>query len=129
MTWQPAEIEFPDIEQVMCDRTRALLADPTVYVGNKIPTQRRDRMVIWNRDGGPENGVLESPRMRCRVWDTTDKKANDLARLVAALVKGDRTSPITNTFKESGPFDVPDASGVPQKYMFFTITIRGAQLA
>lgn len=129
MTWQPAEIVFVDAEQLLCDRTRILLGDASVFVGNRIPTPRRDRMVIWNRDGGPESGVFEQARMRCRVWDTTDKKANDLARLLAARLKGDRTPPITNVVKESGPYDVPDESGSPQKYMFFTVTTRGARLS
>lgn len=129
MPWQPAGLLFPDAELLMTTRIRAALVtagETGVYVGNRIPTTRQTRMVIWNRDGGAISGVFDHPRMRCRVWDATDQKAIDLARRVVALVLGmpDGTT-VTEASHESGPYDVPDESGQPQKYLLFTIATRG----
>lgn len=132
MPWQPAGIVHPDAELLCTSRIRPLLAargHADVFVGNRIPTTRRERMVIWTRDGGAADGLFDNPRMRCRVWDVDDQKANELAHLVAALmpflVDG---APVLFTRKDSGPFDVPDATGAAQKYLLFTLRTRGETL-
>lgn len=132
MTWQPAAILYPDAEQVACDAIRPLLVSAGqtgVYVGNKIPNPRRDRMVIWNCDGGNASDMRDRPRMRCRVWATDDKAANDLARLIVALmplmVDG---APILRVEHLSGPYDVPDESRQVQKFLLFEMHMRGEPL-
>lgn len=131
MPWQPAPILHPDAEMVCCDGIRALLVaagETGVFVGNRIPSKRRGRMVIFNRDGGSEQGVFDNPRMRCRVWDDTDQKANDLARLVASLMPLlANGNPILSVARESGPYDVPDESQRFQKYLLFNLRTRGVQ--
>ena len=66
--------------------------------------------------------------MRCRVWATTDQAAIDLAReLVAGLPTVADGAPILRVVHESGPYDVPDSSEQPQKYLLFTVHTRGVQ--
>ncbi len=132
MPWQPAAIVYPDAELVCTTGIKALLTargQTTVFVGNKIPDQRRPRMVIFNRDGGAARGLFDNPRMRCRVWAETDQAANDLALLVAALMQllidG---APVLAATKESGPYDVPDESEDVQKYLLFNLRTRGEAL-
>lgn len=126
MPWQPRPIAYPDAELVMSQQTRAAFSDPAIFIGNKVPATRRPKMIIWNRDGGAADGLFDRPTMRCRVWGSTDQEATDLARDVAAFVTGMADgAPVTGAVHESGPYDVPDASGQPQKYLLFTITMRG----
>ena len=132
MTWQPASIAHVDAELVCSRRIKDLLitaGEADVFVANRIPNPRKPRMVIFNRDGGSADGLFDNPRMRCRVWDTTDQRANDLAALVAALmqrlVDG---APVLSVVKESGPYDVPDQSEQRQKYMLFALRTRGEAL-
>lgn len=132
MPWQPAPIVYPDAELVCTTGLRALLAArgiTDVHVGNRIPEQRRARMVIFNRDGGAARGIFDNPRMRCRVWDVTDANANALAGLVVALMQllidG---APVVAASKESGPYDVPDESQSAQKYLLFNLRTRGESL-
>lgn len=130
MPWQPVSLLFPDAEQLMCDRTRTGLADDTVTVSNRIPNPRpaNGRMVVWNRDGGAIDGFRDQPRMRARVWAPTDDEANELARQLVAVVMGlPDGNPILRVVHESGPYDVPDTSQAPQKYLLFTVHTRGAK--
>lgn len=130
MPWQPVLDAPADAELVMCTGIRALLAaddQEDVFVGNKIPNPRRTKMVVWNRDGGGSDGLIDEPLMRCRVWAETDKAANDLAADVIRFVQAMRDGgPVTYARKESGPYDVADSSGAFQKYVLFEIHMRGA---
>lgn len=133
MTWQPAPILYPDAELTACTKLRALLVArgyTDVFVGREVPNPRRDRMVILTRDGGAPLRMLDRPRLRVRVWDETDKKAQDLAALVIALVPrmvdGD---PIASARTVSGPYDVTDESKKPQKYALLELTTRGTYAA
>jgi hypothetical protein len=131
VTWQPAPVLFPDAEMVACAGIRALLAATAVtgvYVGNRIPNPRKPRMVIFNRDGGASSGVIDNPVIRCRVWDATDQDAIDLARLVLSLwPRLADGNPVLSAGHESGPYDVPDESGTPQKYLLLSLRTRGEQ--
>lgn len=130
MPWQPAPIIFPDVELALSSSVRNLLAmsgEVGVFVSNRVPSVRRDRMVIFNRDGGANDGVTDRPRVRCRVWGTTDQGANDLARtivmLMPRLVDG---SPVTRVENVSGPFEVADESGQAQRYLNFVVHTKGS---
>lgn len=132
MPFQPAPILFPDVELVVTTGLRAelLAADEVgVFVGNKIPSPRRPRMVVVNRDGGNDDGVTDFPRLRVRVWDETPQKATDLARTVAALMQNlVGTTQITYVRKQSGPYDVPDESKAEQRYLLFELRTEGVPL-
>lgn len=133
MPFQPAPILFPDVELVVTTGLRAeLLAagEVGVFVGNKIPSPRRPRMVVVNRDGGNDDGVTDFPRLRVRVWDSTAQKANDLARLVVALMpRLVNTNGVTRVQHLSGPYEVPDeAAGANQRYLLFQISTEGEAL-
>ena len=107
---------FDDIELWATGALRAALAARSepytddVYVSNKVPTVRRNRMVIVRRDGGGRLDVVrEAPRLGINVWAKTEQDANDLGRLVAALLwaapDGDPVSRVTVT---GGPYPVAD---------------------
>ena len=128
MPWQPAPILFPDVELLVSTALRPLLVaagETGVYVGRAIPNPRRARMVVVNRDGGADDGMTDSPRLRVRVWDTTPQKATDLARKVAALMQNlVGTTSVTYVRKQSGPYAVPDESGQEQRYLLFDLRTR-----
>ena len=107
---------FDDIELWATGALRAALAARSepytddVYVSNKVPNPRRDRMLIVRRDGGGRLDVVrEAPRLGINVWAKTEQDANDLGRLVAALLwaapDGDPVSRVTVT---GGPYPVAD---------------------
>lgn len=128
MPWQPAPIIFPDVELLLSTQVRTLLASrgaADVFVSNGIPEVRRDRMVIWTRDGGAHDGVTDRARVRCRVWDTTPQRATDLARLVVAIAPL-LTAPVVRVEHRSGPLDVPDESGKAQRYLNFVVHTEGS---
>jgi hypothetical protein len=56
-----------------------------VYFDRRVPTSRRDRMVIVRRDGGSLTGLFDQPRVAFDVWAKTDQDATNLAALVIAL--------------------------------------------
>lgn len=129
MPWQPLPILFPDAELVVCAGLRALLDDPTVFVGNAIPNPRRERMVIANRDGGSNDGVTDRPRLRLRCWAGSRQGANDLARTVVALMPAlVGTAGVVRVDHQSGPYEVPDESGEHQRLAVFEIRTEGVPL-
>lgn len=129
MPWQPAPLLFPDVETVVPVRLRVLLASrdaDDVFVGRKVPSPRRPRMVTMVRDGGNVSSARDRTRVRMLVRAATDADANDLAALVVALaplmVDG---APILRVEHLSGPYEVPDDSGQPCRYLLFQIDTRG----
>lgn len=132
MGWQPVEILYPDVELLVPTALRPLIVtagEAGVYVGRSIPANRPDRMVLVNRDGGGSNSITDQPRIRVRVWDVDEQKANDLARLVVRLMpRLVGTTAVTRVQHLSGPFEVPDAAGVTgpqQRYLLFQLDIEG----
>jgi hypothetical protein len=129
MTWQATPILFPDVETVVPAALRSSLAArgiSDVFVGRKVPAERRPRMVTVIRDGGNVSAARDRARVRMLIWDEDDAKVNDLAALVVALVPlmvdG---APILRVEHLSGPYEVPDDSGQPCRYLLFQIDTRG----
>jgi hypothetical protein len=132
---------FDDIELWATGTLRTMLAaraEPytdNVYIGNDLPRnattgepERRPRMVTVRRDGGPrdEAAPLESPSIAVNVWAETDQDANDLARMVAALLwSSPDGDPVVKVTQTTGPSDINDPSGQPRKYMTFDLRSRG----
>lgn len=132
MTLQPFAVVFPDAELTATGKMRTLLAahgETGVHVDRKVPDPRADRMVILTRDGGASD-VLDHPRLRVRVWALTDAEVTRLAHKVLALAAlmadGD---PITRCAVLSGPYEVPDASGQPQRYALLELATKGVALS
>lgn len=129
-TWQPASVIYPDVELVATGLLRTLLAaegQADVWVGRKLPTTRPVRAVQVVRDGGNSDGLRDRARLRFLVWDATDQKASDLARLIVALVpEMAGSSGVVRTEHLSGPYEIPDAA--PQRYLLFQIDFRGTAL-
>lgn len=130
MTMQPVTVIFPDAELWATTAFRAALGGRVephaqgVYVGNVVPTDRRDRMVVFRRDGGPSRGVMDFPRFGVRVFGRTDREVTDLARLASALIRGLAGDGVcTRVVELSGATSVPDAQ--PQRYMTFEAALRG----
>lgn len=98
------------LRELLGAREEAYAAD--VFVSNKVPAVRRDRMVIVRRDGGGRlDAVREAPRLGINVWADDETDSADLARLVAALLwaspDGDPVSKVTIT---GGPYPIPEDS-------------------
>lgn len=125
---------FPDVELWCAGWLRSALAGRTepyaqnVYVGNTVPSPRRDRMVTFRRDGGPRlDQVRELARVGVNVWATSERDATDLARLVAALLwAAPDGAPVLRAQQVSGPSPVPDEQ--PRRFMSFELTVRGTNL-
>lgn len=139
MTMLPI-IVFDDIELWATARLRTLLDARTepytddVFVSNKMPrnattkkVERRDRMVLVRRDGGGRlDAVREAPRLGIQVWAITDQDANDLARLVAALLWASPDgNPVAKVTITGGPYPVADESGQPLRYITAELIARG----
>lgn len=132
MFWQPAPVLHPDVELVVAGKIKAALRarGDLAFVGRSIPKPRPDRLVVFIRDGGAADGVLDTASLRCRVFETTEQKANDLAMLVAALMPTlANGAPITRVVQQSGPYEVTDEAGAQQRYLLFDVTTRGVPLS
>src|SRR5690349_2931272 len=122
-----------DIELWATTKLRALILARTeqytdnVYVSNTVPSVRPDRMVIVRRDGGGRlDAVREAPRLGVNVWAKTEQDANDLARMVAALLwaspDGDPVSKVTIT---GGPYAIPEQSPHHVRYLTAELISHG----
>lgn len=100
-----------------------------VYFDRRVPTERRDRMVIVRRDGGNVSGAFDRPRIALDVWAKTDQDATNLAGLIVALaLEAPGTNGCVRVTHESGPNDVADPSGQPRRLSLITATHRAAIL-
>lgn len=129
-------ITFPDTELWATDWCRRALVGRSepyaadVYVSNRVPDTRRDRMVIFRRDGGVRlDQVREQPRLTLRIWGPTEQEATDLARLVLALLwAAPDGAPLCAVPSISGPSPVADESGQPLRLASADLIIRGTEL-
>lgn len=143
MAGQLPAVIFDDIELWACGYVRPLLvarSEPytdNVFVSNEIPKnattakpERRDRMVIFRRDGGTRLGrVFDQPRLSADIWATTKADAIDLARMVSALLDaspGDAN--VKSCVTSSGPTRIQDPSEQPRVYLTFNLTAKGTDL-
>ena len=97
-----------------------------VYFDRRVPTVRRDRMVIVRRDGGATTGLFDQPRVSLDVWAKTEQDATNLANLMVALAKVAPLSDAgcTNVLHIGGPNSVPDPSGQPRRHALIEATHR-----
>lgn len=127
-------VAYPIIEQVLPAALRAALAGrpetyaQNVYVGKKVPDPRRDRMVLFRRDGGGSGDWTDHPRLGINVYGATDAEADNLARLVVALLPTLVGPQIDYVTVLSGPVDVTDKSEQPQRYITAEAATRAANL-
>jgi len=126
----------PDVELWATSWLRAALAErgepyaAGVYVGTRVPPERRDRMVLVRRDGGVRPDLVrEVSRLAVRTWATTEQDANDLSRLVGALLWSAPTGdPVLHVAQPTGSTPVADPSGQPLRYQVIEVTTRGQQV-
>jgi hypothetical protein len=129
VTWQPARVLFPDVTQLLCDATRALLTGPQApaYVGRTVPASITTA-VVWNRVGGAPAGTLDTAAMACRCWAPTDTAVEALAAAVLAHLPAVATgSPVIAVVCTAGPTDLGTETS-PMRQLTFDVTTRGAQL-
>lgn len=131
VTWQPTEVIFPDAEKTLVAAYKSALAaagETDVVVDRKVPNPRPAKLVAITRDGGGDDGMRDRPRMRFRIFASTDTAATDLARLVLAL-SGRLVANGIVMHREvlSGPYEVPDA-GTHQRYALIEFHTRGVAL-
>lgn len=141
-TWQPAPILFPNAEKVLPAAYRVALAAAgetvatslpvpanAIVVDRKVPSPIPARLVAITRDGGTTEGLVDRPRMRFRIYDTTEEKVDDLARLVLALAQRlVANGTVTSAVPQSGPYDIPDESAKPMRYLLIEFHTRGTAL-
>lgn len=132
---QPVAVLLPDVELWATTYLRAAITARSetytddVFVSNRVPTERRDRMVIVRRDGGRAFDIFDDARLSVRVWATTEQDATDLSRMVTALLwAAPDGAPVVSVTQESGPSPVPDDSGQHLRYSVYTIRTRGEAL-
>lgn len=100
-----------------------------VYFDRRVPTTRRDRMVIVRRDGGSVRGAFDRPRVTFDVWAKSDQDATNLASLVTALAfDAPGTNGCVRVQHLSGPLDVTEPSGQPRRTVLIEATHRVAVL-
>lgn len=134
MTWQPIPQMAPDVELWATTYLRTeLLQRPEhvadAFVSNKVPTTRRDRMVIVRRDGGRTANLRDIARVNVRCWAKTDQDAIDLARLVSALLfDAPGADGVLRVVQQSGPIPVADESGQPMRMSVYEIHSRAEVL-
>lgn len=99
-----------------------------VYFDRRVPSTRRDRMVIARRDGGRLEGLFDKPRIALDVWAKSEQDATDLARLVIALaLKAPLAGAgVTYVSHLSGPNAVSDESGQPRRLSLIEAHHRAA---
>lgn len=100
---------FPDIEIVLTAWLRTILPTrPEAYasgvrVSNKLPATMPARAVVVRRDGGRRaSHVTEVVPVGVNVYAGTEEDANNLARLVFALILSQAPPPIEHA--EGGGF-------------------------
>lgn len=101
-----------------------------VYFDRKVPTQRRDRMVIVRRDGGVLEGLFDKPRLSLDVWAKKEQDATDLANLIVGLAQ---VAPlagagVTDVTVTGIPAVVPEPSGQPRRLAGIEATHRATIL-
>lgn len=120
---------FPDVESVVIDYLKAKLPLHG-FTGVPVSWERGTATpVVWvRRDGGPVlDPVREAARVSVNVFDTTQKKATDLARTVSALLRDAANgAPVIRVRQTLGPSPVSDP--VPRRFMTFEVWVRGSAL-
>lgn len=133
MTLQPADRLAPDAELVVSGYLRTALAARTEPYAASVRVSNAKagttvRQVVVRRDGGPQRGLFDFPRLGVNVWAATEQDATDLARLTQALLlDSPGTAGIVQATSLSGPSPVPDAAG-PHRYLTVELKIRCANL-
>lgn len=133
MTLQPAEQLAPDAELVVTGLLRTALDARTEPYASSVRVSNAKagtsaRQVVVRRDGGPQRGLFDFPRLGINVWAATEQDATDLARLTQALLMNSPgTNGIVSVTSLSGPSPVPDATG-PHRYFTAELKIRCASL-
>lgn len=126
-------IVFPDVELLLCNRLRAMLAErPEPYasvpfVGNTTPKPIPERAVVVRCDGGPRLDVVrQATRVGINVWARQQTEASNLARLVSALLVAATDASILNVAQVTAPYAVPEETQ-DRVHLYLTgqVLIRG----
>ena len=124
--WQPSSLVPRDAEKVLIAAMRPKLAGVAVNrVVPKAGAGSTGKLIVFTRDGGAFDGLIDRARMRvrCLADDAEDANAlaNDTIRLMASLVGS------TATYVEhlSGPIDATDKGERQQRYLLFEVHLRG----
>ena len=123
-----ALVLFPDVVAYLTGYLTTALADrPEPYatkaqVADRTPAaaQVPAYFVSVRRDGGTRRtAALEVARVAVNVWGPTDYDANQLARLVRALVWACPDGrPVCRVDEIAGPSEVDEESGQPRRVMW-----------
>lgn len=132
---QRPSVLFPDVELEACGYLRTALAGrveaytDNVGVANDVSRTTKVRKVIVRRDGGPQNGLFDYPRLTIRVFADVEQEASDLARMVQALmVAAPGTGSVCGATVQSGPIGIPESGTQFQKSLTVEWMVRGTNL-
>jgi hypothetical protein len=129
-------IVFPDVELWAVGYLKAQLdARPETYaadveVNTKTPNPRPPKLVTVRRDGGPLlDLVRETARLGVNVWAPHEADANDLTRLVRALLGAAAGhGPVLRVSGLFGSSAIPEASGNHRRFFTVELVVRGSTL-
>ena len=100
-----------------------------IIVDRKVPNPIPAKLVAITRDGGTSEGLVDRPRMRFRVYAATETDVDALARLVMGLAQRlVLNGTVVRAVPQSGPYNVPDASKKPHRYLLIEFWTRGELL-
>jgi hypothetical protein len=130
-----AGVIFPDIEAHLIGYLKAALGSrseeyaSSVWVGNQVPAERRNRMVTVRDDGGPVVGDVRAvARLGVNVWGGSQAEASDLANLVSALVGASADGAPVLKATTTRPYSVADDAGQAHQYFTAELIVRGTSL-
>lgn len=126
-------VVFPDVEMLVCNRLRAMLAGrleayaSVPYVGNKTPNPIPERAIVVRCDGGPRlDTVRQAARVGINVWGRQQVEASNLARLVSALLVASPDGAILAVPSITAPYAVSEETqDRVHLYLTAEVMVRG----
>ena len=133
------EVVFPDIELFLVTALQNQLDASTepvasgVFVGVKKPRTDTNpyppKTVIIRSDGGADlDHVRRSERVGINIWCPTYGEANDLARLVAALIRGVTGTEVKNVRIGLHPTRIDEDGPEEHRYLTAELVVKGTNL-
>ena len=142
-----SRVIFTDLEKFLTGHIRSELAalpgQPYSggFISNQFYDPEKDELrppppyqIIVRDDSGPDTSIItQEPTVGVTVLMGDDasqgEEATDLALVVKMIVKDcagtDPDNPVAAVLGASGPFKVPDPSGIPRRYMTFELAVTG----
>lgn len=130
-----AHLVWPDVKAwAIGYLTTALAARPEpvatgVHVSGSVPEAMPPRLVTVRDDGGPRGDVTQTARLGVNVWAATEADCSGLSRLVASILGASAGSgQVVACEITTGPYEIPEESGIPHRYLTADVVVTGTSL-